>query len=54
MNIGKFLGKAVRYAKANPEKVLVVASLIAPGAFAKIAPKVAPLIVAATATKGEE
>lgn len=46
MNIGRLLGKAVRYAKANPEKVLVVASLIAPGVVAKVVPKIVPLIVA--------
>jgi len=54
MNIGKLLGKAVRYVKANPEKVLVVASLVAPGAVAKVAAKVAPLIVATSSTKDSE
>lgn len=44
MSIGKLLGKVVRYAKANPEKVLVIASVLAPGAVAKVA----PVIVAAT------
>jgi hypothetical protein len=44
MNIGKLLGKAVRYAKANPEKVLVIASVLAPGAVAKVA----PIVIAAT------
>ena len=44
MNIGKLLGKAVRYVKQNPEKVLVIASVLAPGAVAKAA----PIIIAAT------
>lgn len=52
MNIGKLLGKAVKYAKANPEKVLVVASLIAPGAVAKVAAKAGPLIAAAKEPNG--
>lgn len=52
MNIGKLLGKAVRYAKANPEKVLAIA-VIAGGPVAKIAVKAAPLIVA-TASKEPE
>lgn len=47
MNLGKIIRGAVRYAKQNPEKVLVVASLVAPAATAKVVAKVAPLIVAA-------
>lgn len=54
MNIGRLFGKAVRYVKANPEKVLVVASLVAPGAVAKIATKVAPLIIASSVAKEPE
>lgn len=49
MNIGKLLKSVVRYAKANPEKVLVVASLVAPAATAKVIAKAGPLIAAATA-----
>lgn len=44
MNIGKLLKGVVCYAKANPEKVLVIASVLAPGAVAKAA----PIIIAAT------
>ena len=53
MNLGKLFGKAVRYVKANPEKVLVIASLVAPGAVAKIATKAGPIIAAATAKDSE-
>jgi len=51
MKIGKLIKSAVRYAKANPEKVLVVASLIAPGAAAKVIAKAGPLIAATKAPR---
>lgn len=43
MNIGKLLRGAVRVIKANPDKALIVATIIAPG----LARKVAPVVIAA-------
>ncbi len=45
MNIGRLLGKAIAYAKKNPDKVLIVAAALAPGAVKPVLAKVAPLIV---------
>lgn len=51
MNLKKLLGKVVSYAKANPEKVLMVATLVAPGVVAKVAPKVAKAVAAVKVAK---
>ncbi len=45
MNLGKLLKSVVKKAKENPELALVVVGLVAP----KLASKVAPVIVTATA-----
>ncbi|MGN7160825.1 hypothetical protein [Sphingomonas sp. SAFR-052] len=47
INVGKILKPVVRAAKENPETALAIASLLAPGLFRKLAPKVVPIIVAA-------
>lgn len=52
MNIGKLLRSVARYAKDNPEKVLVVAGMLAPGAVAKVAPKVIKAVAVVKAVKG--
>lgn len=48
INIGKLLGDAARYAKANPTKVLAAAVILG-GPVGRVAAKAAPLILAATA-----
>lgn len=60
MNIGKILKSAVRYAKDNPEKVIAVATIIAPApvkagvvqAVTKLAPKVVKAVAVVKAVKG--
>lgn len=52
MNIGRILKSAARYAKNNPEKVLMVASLVAPKVVTKVAPKVVQAIATAKVVKG--
>lgn len=47
MNIKKAANSIVKAAKENPETALAIVSLLAPGLFRKIAPKVVPIIVAA-------
>lgn len=51
MNIKKAATSVVKAAKDNPEKALAIISLIAPGLFRKLAPKVVPIIVAASGKK---
>lgn len=47
IKIGKAATSVVKAAKENPETALAIVSLLAPGLFRKIAPKVVPIIVAA-------
>ena len=47
INIGKIAKTVATKAKENPETALAIVSLLAPGLFRKIAPKVVPIIVAA-------
>jgi len=51
MKLGKLLKSAARYAKDNPEKVLVVAGMVAPGVVAKLAPKVVKAVAVVKAAK---
>lgn len=46
MNLKNLAKSLVRTVKANPEKALIVASLVAPGIVGKLAPKVVPVVVA--------
>jgi len=45
--IGRIAKTVATKAKENPETALALVSLIAPGLFRKLAPKVVPIIVAA-------
>lgn len=47
MNIKKAATSVVKAAKENPETALAIVSLLAPGLYRKLAPKVVPIIVAA-------
>jgi len=47
INVGKLAKTVATKAKENPETALALVSLIAPGLFRKLAPKVVPIIVAA-------
>lgn len=51
MNVKKAATSVVKAAKENPETALAIVSLLAPGLFRKIAPKVVPIIVAAAGKK---
>lgn len=48
MNLSKLLRGVVRVIKQNPDKALIVASIIAPG-LARKAGKIAPIVIAAAA-----
>lgn len=50
MNLGKLLKKVVKKAKENPEIALAIVGMAAPG----VVKKVAPIIVAAAATKDSD
>jgi hypothetical protein len=47
INIKKAATSVVKTVKENPETALAIVSLLAPGLFRKLAPKVVPIIVAA-------
>lgn len=51
INVKKAAGSVVKAAKENPETALAIVSLLAPGLFRKLAPKVVPIIVAAAGKK---
>jgi hypothetical protein len=46
MNLARLFKSAVRVVKENPDKALIVASLVALGVVTKLAPKVVPVVVA--------
>lgn len=51
MNLKKIAKTVATKAKENPETALALVSLLAPGLFRKIAPKVVPIIVAVAGKK---
>jgi hypothetical protein len=46
INLTRLAKSAVRVVKQNPDKALIVASMLAPGIVAKVASKVVPVVVA--------
>jgi hypothetical protein len=46
MKLARILKSAVAVVKANPDKALIVASLVAPSVVSKLAPRVVPVVVA--------